>query len=112
MSTVWPSYSTRIDGRVRRSCGSTEVHTRQLHPMVGTPIEVPLPSTVRIAFIFWLLLLIAWWHGSGRHCSRPGGGGCHRVGDLDPGHPQFKEHILQQCFFAVAEIALGLLLQY
>jgi hypothetical protein len=27
------------------------VQTRQLQPMVGTPIEVPLPNTVRVAFI-------------------------------------------------------------
>ena len=28
-----------------------DVHTRQSQPIVGTPIEVPLPSTVSVAFI-------------------------------------------------------------
>ena len=51
INTVRPSYSTRIEGLVRRSCGSEEWHTAQSHPMVGTPIEVPLPSTVSVAFI-------------------------------------------------------------
>src|ERR1035437_5007288 len=34
------------EGRSRRSCGSTEVHTAQSHPSVGTPIEVPVPRNV------------------------------------------------------------------
>src|SRR5580698_3031127 len=55
MSTVLPPYSIRTEGRVRRSWGSEEWHTAQSHPMVGTPIEVPLPSTVSVAFIVsWL----------------------------------------------------------
>ena len=37
---------SRTDGRVRLSCGSVESHTAQWHPSVGTPIEVPDPSTV------------------------------------------------------------------
>src|ERR1700686_3543161 len=86
ISTERPSYSTKTEGRKRRSCESAEVHTRQLHPMVGTPIDVPLPSTVRMAFISWLLLLIAGRHNSRWHSSRPGGGGGNRFGDLDPGH--------------------------
>ena len=40
-----------IDGRVRRSCGSADVQTAQSQPIVGTPIDVPLPSTVSVAFI-------------------------------------------------------------
>ena len=36
----------------RGSRGSVERHTAQSHPSVGTPMEVPLPSTVRVAFIF------------------------------------------------------------
>ena len=51
MRMEWPSYSTSTEGRVRWSCGSEEWQTRQSHPMVGTPIEVPLPSTVSAAFI-------------------------------------------------------------
>src|SRR5580658_966161 len=52
MSTTLPSYSSMMDGRVLRSCGSLEWHTAQSHPSVGTPIDVPLPSTVKVAFIF------------------------------------------------------------
>jgi hypothetical protein len=45
-----------MEGRVRRSRGSLEWHTAQSHPSVGTPIDVPLPSTVSVAFIFrWYL---------------------------------------------------------
>ena len=51
MSTTLPSYSSMIEGRVRRSRGSVEWQTAQSHPSVGTPIEVPLPNTVNVAFI-------------------------------------------------------------
>ena len=44
MSTTLPSYSIMTEGRVRRSRGSEEWHTAQSQPMVGTPIEVPLPK--------------------------------------------------------------------
>ena len=40
-----------IEGRVRRSRGSEEWQTAQSQPMVGTPIDVPLPSTVSLAFM-------------------------------------------------------------
>jgi hypothetical protein len=40
-----------IEGRVRWSCGSDDEHTAQVHPIVGTPIDVPLPRTVSVAFI-------------------------------------------------------------
>jgi hypothetical protein len=36
---------------VRRSCGSFEWQTAQSQPSVGTPIDVPLPSTVSLAFM-------------------------------------------------------------
>src|SRR5262249_8935699 len=105
ISTERPSYSTSTDGRVRRSCGSEEVHTRQLHPIVGTPIDVPLPSTVRMAFISRLSLLggyfLALFLINGRRCSRLDGGRGHGVGDLDPCHPQFKEYVLQQGLFPI-----------
>jgi hypothetical protein len=41
-----------MDGRVRRSWGSLEWQTAQSHPNVGTPMEVPLPSTVKVALMF------------------------------------------------------------
>jgi hypothetical protein len=43
-----------MEGRVRRSWGSLERQTAQSHPRVGTPIDVPLPRTVKVAFIAWL----------------------------------------------------------
>src|SRR5258707_6790715 len=57
MTPVGPSYSNSREGRVRWACGSADVHTRQLHPIVGTPIDVPLPKTVSMAFISWLSFL-------------------------------------------------------
>jgi hypothetical protein len=39
-------YANKIEGRVRLSCGSVESHTAQWHPSVGTPMDVPEPSTV------------------------------------------------------------------
>ena len=36
----------KLLGRVRRSRGSTEVQTAQSHAIIGTPCEVPDPSTV------------------------------------------------------------------
>ena len=38
----------RIDGRVRRSRGSVEVHTAQVQPIIGTPCEVPVPRSVTL----------------------------------------------------------------
>jgi hypothetical protein len=37
---------TRIDGRARVSRGSVEVHTTQAQPIIGTPIDVPVPRNV------------------------------------------------------------------
>src|SRR5579864_9461586 len=38
------------EGRVRWSFGSLELQTAQSQPMVGTPMDVPLPNTVSVAF--------------------------------------------------------------
>src|SRR5712691_1673851 len=38
----------RIDGRVRRSRGSRERQTSQSQPIIGTPCEVPVPSSVTL----------------------------------------------------------------
>jgi hypothetical protein len=35
----------RMDARVRRSRGSVEVQVPQSQPIIGTPCEVPVPST-------------------------------------------------------------------
>src|SRR5262245_53078699 len=41
-----PLNSIKIDGRVRLSCGSVDVHTAQSQAIDGTPWDVPLPKTV------------------------------------------------------------------
>ena len=53
MGRVAPSrsscHSMATEGRRRWSRGSLEVQTRQLHPRVGTPMEVPLPRNRMLA---------------------------------------------------------------
>src|ERR1700719_1478550 len=46
IKTFWPLRESRTDVRMRLSRGSPEVQTAQWQPMVGTPIDVPEPSTV------------------------------------------------------------------
>src|SRR6266404_2684377 len=46
IKTFWPFRESRMDVRIRLSRGSLEVQTAQWQPMVGTPMEVPEPSTV------------------------------------------------------------------
>src|SRR3984893_6717935 len=43
-ASIW----IRIDGRVRRSRGSGERQTSQSQPIIGTPCEVPVPSSVTL----------------------------------------------------------------
>ncbi len=73
MTMRCPSHSIITEGRVRRSRGSLEWQTAQSHPIVGTPIEVPLPSTVTVPF-FTCGRLLARREPSaspgGRSCSR------------------------------------------
>src|SRR5262249_60949044 len=52
MTTFWPSRDRRMEGRRRLSCGSVEPQTRQGQPSVGTPMEVPEPSTVIFSGVF------------------------------------------------------------
>jgi len=46
INTFCPLRESKTDVRIRLSRGSGEVHTGQRQPIVGTPIEVPEPSTV------------------------------------------------------------------
>src|SRR5579864_7965457 len=106
MSTTLPSYSIMMEGRLRRSRGSVERQTAQSHPSVGTPMDVPLPSTVKVAFMFLVsssLLSSAAGSGGGAWLRRPR----ERVGDFDVGHAQFVKTILQEVLFCVCEIAFG-----
>jgi hypothetical protein len=42
----FPPVSIMMEARVRLSLGSLDVQTGQLHPTMGTPVEVPLPRMV------------------------------------------------------------------
>src|SRR5579863_1194451 len=94
--TLRPPYSINTDGRVRRSRGSLEWHTAQSQPIVGTPIEVPLPSTVSVAFIL----------SSGGDLLRAFR---NRVGHFHVRHAHFVKRVLQEIFFFGSEIAFGFL---
>src|ERR1700692_4906788 len=100
MSTTFPSYSSMIEGRVRRSCGSLERQTAQSHPSVGTPMEVPLPSTGNVA-----LIALSSSAGSGGRSRlwRPR----QRVGHFDIGHAQFVKTVLQEIFLHGSQVAFG-----
>jgi hypothetical protein len=41
-----PGTLTRTEGRRRRFRRSGEVHTAQAHPIIGMPVEVPVPRNV------------------------------------------------------------------
>ena len=43
------THSRRIDGLVRRSRGSLERQVLQSQPIIGTPCDVPVPSTSTLA---------------------------------------------------------------
>src|SRR3954470_3181309 len=88
------------EGRVRRSCVSAELQTLQSHPRVGTPIEVPLPSTVRVALMLWL---------DPADRRRPL---CDRIRQLQISHAGFEQHILQHILLGVGEIAFCLFAEY
>ncbi len=64
MSTriVAPSASrTRIDGRDRLSRGSVDRQTAQVQPIIGTPIDVPVPRNVTSTGLEWAIGLVGLW---------------------------------------------------
>src|SRR4051794_4621901 len=81
--------SIRIDGRVRRSRGSVEWHTAQSQPIIGTPCEVPLPSTVTLTF------------------NNP----LSAARDLEETHPQLVEHLLEHLSLLGRQVAAGFLFE-
>src|SRR5579863_8087724 len=95
---------TAMEGRVLRLRGSVEVQTAQLHPSVGTPMDVPLPRKTISAFMRGRRLLLLGI--AGLLCLRRD-----RVRDLEEHHAEFEEHILQRRFFAGGEVAFRLVLQ-
>ena len=47
MRIDWPlSVRSRTDGRQRLSRGSVDRQTSHVHPIIGTPCEVPVPRNV------------------------------------------------------------------
>src|SRR5260370_12747827 len=46
INTLCPPREINREGRSLLSCGSLDLQTRQGHPSVGTPMDVPEPSTV------------------------------------------------------------------
>ena len=114
MSTRWPSHVTVAEGRIRRSRGSVEVQTRQSHPSVGTPIEVPLPRIVRTACITLpQRLSVALCNVRSSKAYLPLGGvyslRSNRIGEFEEHHSQIEESILQQTGFPFREVAFGLI---
>src|SRR5215469_15988340 len=57
MTTLRPLRDSRMEGRRRLSRGSFEWQTRHGQPKVGTPIEVPEPSTVILNGVCGILLI-------------------------------------------------------
>src|SRR6267154_1588418 len=49
ITTFWPPREISREGRSLLSCGSSDLHTRHGHPSVGTPMDVPEPSTVTLS---------------------------------------------------------------
>src|ERR1700691_1415664 len=113
MSTTLPAYSIITEGRVRRSRGSAERHTAQSQPSVGTPMEVPLPSTVNVAFTCQPRRSRAC-----RFSSAAGSGGNsglgrarQRISHFHVSHADFVKAILKEVLFGGTQIAFGLLRQ-
>jgi hypothetical protein len=52
MTTTRPSYSSKMEGRVRLSWGSGELQTEQGQASVGTPVEVPVPRNLSIITLY------------------------------------------------------------
>src|SRR5579862_5748863 len=89
--------SSRMDGRMRLSCGSVERHTAQSQAIAGTPCDVPVPSRVT-----------RMQEASG--CS--GLNDPRRAAlDLDVAHPQFEQDLLDDLALLRRQIAARLVLE-
>src|SRR5437867_9563684 len=84
-----PVISIRMDGRLRRSRGSVERHTRHSQPIIGTPWEVPVPRRVTLRF------------------NNPLSATRRR----DKAHAQLVEHLLEHLALFSRQVALSLLVQ-
>src|SRR6267143_392759 len=122
ITTFWPPREISREGRSLLSCGSFDLHTRQGHPSVGTPMDVPEPSTVIFSGAEGMVKafepnLHAEPGQTARRFLRAGlglgfrGFGRNSLVDLQKGHLQLAEEIQEQGVFFRREIAFGLLVQ-
>src|SRR5258708_7210673 len=122
ITMFWPPREINREGRSLLSCGSSDLHTRQGQPSVGTPMEVPEPRTVTFSGAEGMVkALESIVTQSG--LMRPGcclgaalglgfgSFGRNRLIDLQIGHLQFAQQIQEQSIFFGREIAFGLLVQ-
>src|SRR5438445_494583 len=103
-------YASRSEGRVRRLRGSppgetAERHTSHSQPSVGTPMDVPVPRKVRVAFIG--LADDARFSGGWIRTLGCGGAG-QGLRDLEEGHAELKQRAIEQALLGVVQVALGL----
>ena len=115
MTTLWPLYAMRMEGRVRRLRGSrsgetAETQTAQSQPRVGMPIEVPVPRKVSVA-----CMRLADDAGSrpGPGCelragAAPAGGGAGEGrGDFEEAHADLEERVVDELRLGRGQVALG-----
>src|SRR5437016_5243760 len=122
ITTFWPPRAISREGRSLLSCESFDLQTRQGHPSVGTPMDVPEPSTVIFSGAEGMVKAL----GPNLHAEPGqtvarflragfglgfGGLGRNRLIDLQKGHLQLAQEIQEQIVFFRREIALGLLVQ-
>src|SRR5438034_5032182 len=81
--------SMRIDGRVRRSRGSVDRQTAQSHPIIGTPCDVPVPSSVILRLNDASAAVLR----------------------LDEAHPELVEHFLEDLPFFGGQVAARFFLE-
>src|SRR5712664_1926151 len=122
ITTFWPPREISREGRSLLSCGSFEWHTRQGHPSVGTPMDVPEPRTVIFSGAGGMVKALETNHHAepGRTAGRflwAGlslgfrGLGRNRLIDLQKGHLQLAQEVQEQVVFFRGEIAFGLVMQ-
>lgn len=104
MTTLRPPAESRIEHRVRRSRGFSEWQTEQLHPSVGTPMDVPEPRTVRRSAFIPSALSADAFLALRR-------GGCRRLGHFEKGHFEAADHLEQQVLLFLGKVAEGFIAQ-
>src|SRR6266446_790077 len=122
ITTFWPPREISREGRSLLSWGSLDLQTRQGHPSVGTPMEVPDPSTVIFNGAEGMLRA----NDTNRYVEPGktarcllraglsfgfGGLGRNRLINFEIGHLQFSQKVQQQGVLLRRKIAFGLFVQ-